>query len=120
MSVLERVREQESRGVANDMSAVADTSGTEGLSVTLKHELVSRLGLATVATMVAMPDMEQARAELRVTCQAILTSGHSPLRPILRRPKAGGYMMPTVTATTGASLIPTALRMMYALSQVLT
>ena len=82
MSVLERVREQESRGVANDMSAVADTTGTEGLSVTLKHELVSRLGLATVATMVAMPDMEQARAELRVTCQAILNeerfSGLSP------------------------------------------
>lgn len=73
MTVLERVREQESRvgsfdqGIASDASAVGDE-----LSSTLKRELVGRLGLATVASMVATPDTEQARAELRVTCQAIL------------------------------------------------
>ena len=83
MSVLERVREQESRGITNDVATGVPSKGSgDRLSMTLKHELVDRLGLETVATMVAMPDIEQARAELRVTCQAILNeerfSGLSP------------------------------------------
>ena len=73
MSVLERVREQESRGITDEaVTGTPQRSSGERLSMALKHELVDRLGLETVATMVAMPDIEQARAELRVTCQAIL------------------------------------------------
>ena len=73
MSVLERVREQEARGVAVEPTTAGGSLGWDDeLSMTLKHELVGRLGLATVADMVATPDIEQARAELRVTCQAIL------------------------------------------------
>lgn len=67
MSVLERVREQESRGVAE--TVVPERSE---LPTALKRELVSRLGLATVASMVASSDIEQTRSEMRVTCQAIL------------------------------------------------
>ena len=73
MTVLERVREQESRAGALEQTAqVEAAAGGDELSSTLKRELVGRLGLATVASMVATPDTEQARAELRVTCQAIL------------------------------------------------
>ncbi len=73
MSVLERVREQESRGASADHAHVAQVpTWYDELSGALKRELVARLGLATVADMVATPDIEQARAELRVTCQAIL------------------------------------------------
>ena len=73
MSVLERVREQESRGVTTEDVSRSDAGAWEdSLSGALKRELIGRLGLATVAEMVATHDMEQARAELRVTCQAIL------------------------------------------------
>lgn len=74
MSVLERVREQEARGVAQELSGMAHGNGRDdgSLAGTLKRELVRRLGLAAVAEMVAAPDVEQARGELRVTCQAIL------------------------------------------------
>ncbi|MBR3235868.1 MAG: CpaF family protein [Atopobiaceae bacterium] len=73
MTVLERVREQEGKtGVADSEYAAAVAAQSDELPRTLKHELVSRLGLATVASMVSTPDLEQARAELRVTCQAIL------------------------------------------------
>ena len=71
MSVLERVREQEQRGVSVEPAHV-ESDLMDDLSATLKRELVGRLGLATVASMVSTPDMEQARAELRVTCQAVL------------------------------------------------
>ena len=76
MSVLERVREQEARGVVSEMSSeeasLGTTPGGETLSSTLKRELMRRLGLATVADMVGTSDAEKARDELRVTCQAIL------------------------------------------------
>lgn len=81
MSVLERVREQESRTNACERDIPVAGDGMV-LSRQLRSELVGRLGLATVASMVAAPDMRQARAELRVTCQAILNeerfSGLSP------------------------------------------
>ena len=67
MSVLERVREQEARGVTVEVERHDELA-----PATLKRELVRRLGLATVASMVATPDLDKARAELRVTCQAIL------------------------------------------------
>ncbi len=79
MSVLDRVREQELRGASSDRAVayeytVADEARAEydDLSATLKRELVGRLGLSTVASMVATTDIDQSRAELRVTCQAIL------------------------------------------------
>lgn len=79
MSVLERVREQELRsGAAEGKASIemvtlaAAQPQKEEVSGTLKRELVERLGLATVASMVAQPDISQARAELQVTCQAIL------------------------------------------------
>ncbi len=67
MSVLERVREQESRGVVERAPRPRNE-----LPTMLKRELVGRLGLATVASMVAASDISQTRAEMRVTCQAIL------------------------------------------------
>ena len=70
MSVLERVREQEARGVGGAVDAVARPQNE--LPTLLKRELVGRLGLATVASMVAATDVGQTRAEMRVTCQAIL------------------------------------------------
>jgi pilus assembly protein CpaF len=76
MSVLERVREQEARGVAVELPAEGGLFGAsaerETLSSTLKRELMRRLGLATVADMVGASDAQKARDELRVTCQAIL------------------------------------------------
>ena len=67
MSVLERVRALEAQGLV-----VEEEPRTDTLALDLKREMVGRLGLATVADMVSTSDLEQARAELRVTCQAIL------------------------------------------------
>lgn len=67
MSVLERVREQEAQGFAErHEERHADTSAQ------LKRALVERLGLTTVASMVASTDIAQAREEMRVTCEALL------------------------------------------------
>ena len=67
MSVLERVRALEAQGLV-----VEEEPRTDTLALDLKREMVGRLGLATVADMVSTSDLEQARAELRGTCQAIL------------------------------------------------
>lgn len=67
MSVLERVREQEARGAVEQAPAVRSELPSE-----LKRALVRRLGLATVASMVASADVGQTRAEMGVTCRAIL------------------------------------------------
>lgn len=81
MSVLERVREQEALGVV-----VEERHESNDLVGELKRELVGRLGLATVASMVAIPDMRQARAELGVTCQAILNEErYQQLSPFERK-----------------------------------
>ena len=76
MSVLERVREQEARGVVLETPSEGGPLGAgpegETVSSTLKRELMRRLGLATVADMVGASDADKARDELRVTCQAIL------------------------------------------------
>lgn len=69
-SLLERVREVES--AAGEMpQARGDLRKTRER---LRHELVERLGLKTVAAMLATGDVEQARDELSVTCRAILNS----------------------------------------------
>lgn len=70
MSVLERVREQEAlvtEGAATFRSAVGDRDR-------LKRKLVDRLGLATMATMIASEDVTLARRELAVVCQALLNT----------------------------------------------
>lgn len=67
MSVLERVRAQEVQGALEPV-----VQPKSELSSVLKRALVEQLGLATVASMVASPDMAQVRAEMGVTCQAIL------------------------------------------------
>ena len=71
MSVLERVRE-----VEREQGPYA--SGVRSLEVSrsrLKSDLVERLGLATIARMLAEEDMTQARAEISVALEAILNTG---------------------------------------------
>ncbi len=70
MSVLERVREQEAREVERQSgSQHRETSTLRGR---LKHELVDRLGLTTVAGLVSSGDVAYARRELGAACQAIV------------------------------------------------
>ncbi len=68
MSLLERIRESSPE--------VRGDSGTSQAYRTLKNalrtELVDRLGLGTIATMLSSEDMAQVRSELSVTCAAIL------------------------------------------------
>ena len=73
MSVLERVREVEaSRAVAYE----ADSSDElRQARERLKGSLVERLGLATIAAMLAGEDADRARSELRVVLEAILNTG---------------------------------------------
>ena len=73
MSVLERVREVEaSRAVAYE----ADSSDElRRARERLKGSLVERLGLATIAAMLAGEDADRARSELRVVLEAILNTG---------------------------------------------
>ena len=71
MSVLERVRMQEgSLGVGTDLAARDNSAERERL----KRRLVERLGLSTLAEMVASPDQAVARGEIEVACQAILNA----------------------------------------------
>lgn len=76
MSVLERVREQERMG-----EGLPGTSGEAGeLRGRLKGDLVDRLGLSAISSMVSGGDPARARAELEVACQAILnTRGYEGL-----------------------------------------
>lgn len=67
MSVLERVRAHKTQA-GGDLSA----GSARELLQALKRQLVERIGLATMAAMVASPDLGTVRAELRVACQAIL------------------------------------------------
>lgn len=74
MSVLERVRAQ---GQAADVETQRLRRELRGR---LKRDLVDRLGLGVVATMVASEDIGTARAEMEVTCLAILnTQGYEEL-----------------------------------------
>lgn len=72
MSVLERVQAYRAQESGRD---VDEASGQLLVARRrLKHDLVSRLGLSTVAGMVTSEDASRARAELGVTCQAILNT----------------------------------------------
>ena len=71
MSVLEMVREEETRRGA---------TATEGRDLrrqrlSLKSALVERLGLATIASMLSTGDVTQVRSALAVTCNAIINTG---------------------------------------------
>lgn len=70
MSVLQRVREQEAMP---HVEAVVPAT-TSAQRDHLKHRLVERLGLATMADMVGAEDVQVARRELGVVCQALLNT----------------------------------------------
>ena len=73
MSVLERVREVEaSRAVAYEVDSSDELRRARER---LKGSLVERLGLATIAAMLAGEDADRARSELRVVLEAILNTG---------------------------------------------
>ncbi len=72
MSVLERVRQQEElEGVQDAPSPHTEVIELRGK---LKRDLVDRLGLATVATLVSSGDISYARRELDAACQAIINA----------------------------------------------
>lgn len=75
MSVLERVREAEARAaerptVSEDLRRARER---------LKGDLVKRLGLATIASMLSSGDVIRARTELRVVLEAILNTADEPV-----------------------------------------
>ena len=75
MSVLERVREAEARAaerptVSEDLRRARER---------LKGDLVKRLGLATIASMLSSGDVTRARIELRVVLEAILNTADEPV-----------------------------------------
>lgn len=71
MSVLERVREQErgSKSAAGEGFSLAETRDR------LKRDLVDRLGLSAVAALASNANIDSARAEIGVACQAVLNTG---------------------------------------------
>ena len=72
MTVLERVREVESSQRTDFSSDVADVARAD--RELLKARLIERLGLATIAGMLAHEDIQQVRSELRVVLEAILNT----------------------------------------------
>ena len=71
MSVLERVREHEGTGaLATESRHLAAVYRNR-----LKHDLVERLGLSAVAALAANDDVDAARSEIEIACQAILNTG---------------------------------------------
>lgn len=72
MSVLERVREVEARQSREHASASSDE--LRRAREQLRDDLVERLGLATIATMLSSGEVEQARAELSVVLEALLNT----------------------------------------------
>ncbi|MDM8270371.1 CpaF family protein [Thermophilibacter provencensis] len=78
MGVLERVREVEREHDA--APALATRARLRSEREALKGRLIERLGLATIASMLAEGDVRQARSEIRVVLEAILnTQEHDSL-----------------------------------------
>ena len=73
MSVLERVREVEESAAAGRPVGLGDE--LRAARERLKTRLVERLGLATIAALLAGEDVPRARSELRVVLEAILNTG---------------------------------------------
>ncbi|MBP3884686.1 MAG: CpaF family protein [Olsenella sp.] len=72
MSVLERIRESSPEARGNSGSSEV----YRAFRNSLRTELVDRLGLDTIASMLSSEDMAQVRSELSVTCAAILNGQH--------------------------------------------
>ena len=72
MSVLERIQEQ----IGEDAEREDESYRSARLSLRdeLKRELVARLGITTIANLVSSGDVEHARTELSIACQAIMNS----------------------------------------------
>ena len=75
MSVLELVREQEQSVGQKTNGTNANTQALAEARDRLKRELVERLGLSVVASMAMDDDVEAARSEISIACQAILNAG---------------------------------------------
>ena len=73
MSVLERVREVEESAASG--RPVDSGDELRAARERLKTRLVERLGLATIAALLAGEDVPRARSELRVVLEAILNTG---------------------------------------------
>lgn len=79
VTVLERVREVEASQGHRD-ARQGDGSRARVARELLKASLIERLGLSTIASMLASEDAGQVRSELRVVLEAILnTQEHAPL-----------------------------------------
>lgn len=70
MSLLQRVQERERLLGTQELSGIRETTRQR-----LKRDLVTRLGLQTVAALATQGDVAQARMELRVACQALCNGG---------------------------------------------
>jgi pilus assembly protein CpaF len=76
MSVLERVKTCESRATDEGRAPQGRSEEYRRLREDLRHELVDRLGLSAIASMLRSVSVPQVRQELEVTCQAILNEAH--------------------------------------------
>ena len=76
MSVLERVKTHEAVALGVVGEEATSRSDYRRLREDLRHELVGRLGLSAIASMLQSVRASEVREELAVTCQAILNEAH--------------------------------------------
>ena len=76
MSVLERVKTHEAVALGVVGEEATNRSDYRRLREGLRHELVGRLGLSAIASMLQSVRASEVREELAVTCQAILNEAH--------------------------------------------
>lgn len=76
MSVLERVKTHEAVALGVVGEGTTSRSDYRRLREDLRHELVGRLGLSAIASMLQSVKASEVREELAVTCQAILNETH--------------------------------------------
>lgn len=76
MSVLERVKMHEAVALGVVGEEATNRSDYRRLREDLRHELVGRLGLSAIASMLQSVKASEVREELAVTCQAILNEAH--------------------------------------------
>lgn len=77
MSVLERIREQEGipEAVFQNETATSEGRSSAELRAAIKKDLVERLGLTEIATLVSAGGSQRAYEELGVACLAVLNTG---------------------------------------------
>ena len=76
MSVLERVKTHEAVALGVVGEEATNRSDYRRLREDLRHELVGRLGLSAIASMLQSVKASEVREALAVTCQAILNEAH--------------------------------------------